>query len=50
MRKALDIPTFTMFSPWINKTSWNVSEDGKKHLSVYLKDYQKALYSDLSAK
>jgi heptosyltransferase-2 len=50
MGKALDIPTFTVFSPWVNKTSWNVSEDGKKHISVHLQDYQPELYGDLSPK
>lgn len=44
MAKALDIPTFAIFSPWINKAAWNLSEDGKKHISVHLKDYQPQLY------
>jgi heptosyltransferase-2 len=50
MGKALDIPTFTIFSPWINKTSWNVSEDGKKHISMHLQDFQSELYLNLSPK
>jgi len=50
MGKALDIPTFTVFSPWINKSSWNVSEDGKKNISVHLQDYQPELYGDLLPK
>jgi heptosyltransferase-2 len=50
MGKAIDIPTFSIFSPWINKTSWNVSEDGKKHISVHLQDYQPKLYGALSPK
>ncbi|WP_438968782.1 glycosyltransferase family 9 protein [Nonlabens sp.] len=44
MGKALDVPSFTIFSPWINKSSWNVGEDGKKHISVHLKDYKPELY------
>jgi heptosyltransferase-2 len=50
MGKALDIPTFTIFSPWINKSSWNVGEDGKKHISVHLIDYKPELYEDSSPK
>jgi heptosyltransferase-2 len=44
MGKALDVPTFTIFSPWINKSSWNVGEDGRKHISVHLKDFKPDLY------
>ncbi|AGC75509.1 putative ADP-heptose:LPS heptosyltransferase [Nonlabens dokdonensis DSW-6] len=46
MGKALDISTFTIFSPWINKSSWNVGEDGKKHISVHLKDFKPNLYKE----
>ena len=35
MAKALDIPTFTIFSPWINKNDWNCFEDGKNNISVH---------------
>lgn len=44
MGKALDIPSFAIFSPWINKQSWNAGEDGKKHFSVHLKDVKPQLY------
>lgn len=44
MAKALDIPTFTIFSPWIQKDAWNMFEDGKKHVSVHLKDVKPSLY------
>ena len=44
MAKALDIPTFSIFSPWINKVGWNMFEDGKKHVSAHLKDYKPELY------
>ncbi len=46
MAKALDIPTFTIFSPWIVKEAWNMFEDGQKHLSIHLKDVKPELYSD----
>lgn len=39
MAKALNIPTFTIFSPGLNKENWNMFEDGKNHVSVHLQDY-----------
>ncbi|MBJ7879343.1 glycosyltransferase family 9 protein [Gelidibacter salicanalis] len=39
MAKALDIPTFTIFSPGLSKENWNMFEDGKNHVSVHLQDY-----------
>lgn len=38
MAKALNIPTFTIFSPWIRKEAWNMFEDGIDHVSIHLKD------------
>ncbi|MHA7943331.1 glycosyltransferase family 9 protein [Formosa sp. 3Alg 14/1] len=46
MAKALNIPTFTIFSPWIKKEAWNMFDDGQKHVSVHLKDYQPNVYLD----
>lgn len=48
MAKALNIPTFTIFSPWINKNSWNMFDDGKKHVSVHLKDYKESFYTSVA--
>jgi len=48
MAKALNIPTFTIFSPWIKKEAWNMFDDGKKHLSVHLKGYDKQPYLDIN--
>jgi len=48
--KALDISTFTIFSPWIIKKDWNMFEDGKKHISVHLKDYKPSLFEDKTTK
>ncbi|MHA7843779.1 MAG: glycosyltransferase family 9 protein [Winogradskyella sp.] len=45
MAKALHIPTFTIFSPWIKKEAWNMFDDSKKHVSVHLKDFDNQLYS-----
>lgn len=39
MAKALDVPTFAIFSPWIKKESWSLYEDDVKNVSVHLKDY-----------
>ena len=48
MAKALDIPTFTIFSPWIKKEAWNMFDDGKKHTSVHLEDYNKEPYLNIA--
>lgn len=47
MAKALDIPTFTIFSPWIKKEAWNMFDDGQKHVSVHLKDYKEEVYFNI---
>lgn len=50
MAKAIYIPTFTIFSTWINKDSWNSFEDVATNISVHLKDLKPELYGDKSAK
>lgn len=45
MAKALDISTFTIFSPWILKEAWNMFEDGAKHVSVHLNDFKPGLFA-----
>ena len=50
MAKALDIPTFTIFSTWIKKESWNSFEDEKTNVSVHLKDFKPEIYGDKSPK
>ncbi len=45
MAKALSIPTFTVFSPWIKKEAWNMFDDGEKHVSVHLRDYDETEYA-----
>ncbi|WP_034040972.1 glycosyltransferase family 9 protein [Wocania ichthyoenteri] len=44
MAKALNIKTFAIYSPWIDKASWNLFED-ENNLSVHLKDYMPELYT-----
>ena len=39
MAKALDIPTFTIFSPFILKNDWNMFENETTNISVHLSDY-----------
>ncbi|WP_395067155.1 glycosyltransferase family 9 protein [Flavobacterium sp.] len=46
--KALNKPTFTIFSPYINKADWSSFEDGKFHKSVHLLDFLPNAISDLS--
>lgn len=43
MAKALNIKTFTIFSPWIDKATWSLFED-KNNVSVHLKDFKPELY------
>lgn len=44
MAKAIDIPTFTLFSPWIIKNAWNSFENGTTNVSIHLKDYLPEVY------
>jgi heptosyltransferase-2 len=46
MAKALSIPTFTIYAPWINKTSWNILEETGLHDVVHLSDYYPDLYQN----
>ena len=46
MAKAISVPTFTIFSTWINKESWNSFEDGKEIVSFHLKDFKPELYNE----
>ncbi len=45
MAKALQIPTFTIYAPWIYKKSWNIMEDSGFHEVVHLEDYFPKLYN-----
>lgn len=46
--KALDKPTFTIFSPYINKDDWSSFEDGTFHKSVHLLDYHPNAIAELT--
>ena len=43
MAKALEIPTFSIFSPQIKKENWSIYEDGARNVSVHLNDFSEAL-------
>lgn len=45
MAKALDVPTFCMFSPFIIKGAWH-SETAKGHTAVHLKDYRPEVFEN----
>jgi heptosyltransferase-2 len=44
MAKALGVPTFSIFSPWIYKEVWNIFVDDNKHSSVHLNDFKPELF------
>lgn len=46
--KALNKPTFTIFSPYVNKDDWSSFEDGKFHKSVHLLDFVPNAISELT--
>lgn len=50
MAKALNIPTFSIFSPWIKKEAWSLFEDGKVNTSIHLKDIKPELYDGKTMK
>ncbi|TRX25505.1 glycosyltransferase family 9 protein [Flavobacterium franklandianum] len=43
MAKALEKPSFIIFSPWIEKKIWATLEDGIHHISVHLNDFKPEL-------
>ena len=48
--KALNIPTFSIFSPQIQKENWSLFEDGKTNVSVHVKDFQPDVLGKLKAR
>lgn len=45
MAKALMIPTFSLFSPCIDKETWQIFED-EKNISIHLKDLKPEIYAE----
>ena len=50
MAKALQVKTFTIFSPWIDKDTWSLFEVKGYHESVHLKDFEPETYINKSEK
>jgi heptosyltransferase-2 len=50
MAKALNKPSFIIFSPWIEKKIWATFEDGIQHCSVHLQDFKPELFVSKSEK
>lgn len=50
MGAALQLPTFAIFSPWIRKETWSISDATNAHQSVHLKDYKPELFVNYSQK
>ncbi len=46
--KALSKPTFTIFSPYVNKAHWASFEDGKFHHSIHLLDVKPDLFNNFT--
>ncbi|WP_303319042.1 glycosyltransferase family 9 protein [Flavivirga abyssicola] len=49
MAKALNIKTFAIYSPWIDKATWNLFEN-ENNASVHLKDFMPELYTKAEKK
>jgi heptosyltransferase-2 len=50
MAKALNVPSFAIFSPWVTKEGWNSFEQNYMNASVHLKDFRPELYDKHSKK
>lgn len=50
MAKSLGKPSFTIFSPWIEKKIWATFEDGKQHVSAHLQEYKPELFEGKTEK
>ncbi|WP_010231165.1 glycosyltransferase family 9 protein [Gillisia marina] len=48
MAKALDVPTFSIFSPGVPKENWSMYENGTTNVSVHIKDYKPELFLNQS--
>ncbi|WP_243698811.1 glycosyltransferase family 9 protein [Flavobacterium sandaracinum] len=50
MAKALEKPSFIIFSPWIDKKGWATFEDGINHVSLHLTEFKPELFKEKTAK
>jgi heptosyltransferase-2 len=49
MAKALFVPTFSLFSPSVDKETWQIFED-EKNISIHLKDLKPEIYQEFDEK
>lgn len=49
MAKALVVPTFSLFSPSVDKETWQIFED-EKNISIHLKDLKPEIYQEFDEK
>jgi ADP-heptose:LPS heptosyltransferase len=47
MAKALNKPSFTIFSPFVEKKIWATFEDGLRNISVHINDFKPELIANL---
>jgi heptosyltransferase-2 len=50
MAKALEKPSFIIFSPWIDKKGWATFEDGINHVSLHLNEFKPDLFEGKTPK
>lgn len=50
MAKALSIPTFSLFSPSVDKETWQIFENDKENVSIHLKDLKPEIYQEFNEK
>ena len=50
MAKAINKPSFIVFSPWIDKKGWATFEDGINHISLHLNEFKPELFEGKSTK
>jgi len=50
MAKALQKPSFVVFSPWIDKKGWALIEDGTNHISFHLNEFKPELFTNKTPK
>lgn len=44
MAKALNVPTFSLFSPSVDKETWQIFENEPQNVSIHLKDLKPEIY------
>ncbi len=50
MGKALNLPTFAIFSPWVRKETWGTHDEDKMNKTVHLKDFEPIRFENYSQK